>query len=178
MIHVMLDLETMGTAANSAIMFIGAVKFDADKIIQNFEVGIELSDSVSRGCTIDPGTLSWWLSAKRADAFREVMDAPKVDLGSAIAGFVDWVRLTPEDERGYLWGKGATFDNVLIRNASDRCGEDFPWDFRGDACYRTLANLVPEVEFAPPKKAHVAIQDAMAQVTHLQAICRQLGIAL
>lgn len=178
LVHIMADIETFSPKPGGLIVSIGAVKFTATKILQRFEVGIDPEDAQRFGLTIDASTVMWWLDPKRDEARRKLIELPKVDLYSALAGFADWVRQDPEDQRGSLWGKGATFDNVLLNGAYAAAGQEYPFSYRQDECYRTLANRCPDVEYKQIGTAHVGVDDAESQAVHLQQICAQYGIAL
>ena len=178
--HVMLDIETLGVKHNPVILSIGAVKFDGDKILEAFHVGIDPEDAQERfGCRIEAGAVMWWMSPEKAAAREAMLALAKVDFTSAIFGFVDWVNLTPSEELGSIWGNGATFDLVHMRHAVELVGvSGYPFTHKQEECYRTLKNRCPDVPFVKPATAHDALGDATAQAVHTQAICRQLGIAL
>lgn len=179
MIHTMLDIETLSTRHDALIMSIGAVKFNADEIIDRFHVGIDLVDAQKQyGRHIDAATVLYWLDPKRADARAELLALPRIDMYNAVDGFAMFINLTPVDQRGSLWGKGSTFDNVLLKSACDAVGVEYPATYRQDECYRTFANRCPSVEYEQIGTAHSAIADAESQAVHLQAICKHLGVEL
>jgi hypothetical protein len=177
-IHVMADIETWSTRNNALIVSIGAVKFDAENIIDRFHVGIDPVDAQRFGLHIDAGTVLYWFGPKMAEAREQLMALPKVDLFAALDGFAIWVNQTPVDDRGSLWGKGATFDNVILASAYEAAKIDFPFSYRQNECYRTLANRCPNVEYAQVGVAHDALDDATSQAFHLQAIVKHCGLSL
>ena len=63
MLDIMLDLETMGTGTQAAIVAIGAVEFDLEKGIlgEEFYRTVDLSSSISCGGIIDADTVLWWM---------------------------------------------------------------------------------------------------------------------
>ena len=176
--HVMADIETLGLGNNCMLWTIGGVRFDADNILEKFEVAIDIVDAERYGLKIDAKTVLYWLDPKRDAARKMIMDMPTVDLFAALDGFSMWVNEVPLDERGSLWGKGATFDNVRIKSAFEAVGLEYPFTYRQDECYRTMANRFPDVEYAQIGTAHYHLDDAASQATHLQAICKKHGIAL
>lgn len=176
--HIMVDLETFSTANNALIVTLGAVLFDANTILDRFSVGIEPSDAQRYGLHVDAATVMWWMDPERDAARRILFEQAKVDLDSALMGFKQWVEQVPEDERGSVWGNGATFDNVKLKSAYDAARLDYPFTYKQDECYRTLKNRCPNIEFTRVGLLHVAVDDAESQATHLQAICRQLGVEL
>lgn len=176
--HIMSDIETLGISNNALIVVLAGVRFDGEQIYDRFEVGIDPVDAQRHGLQLDASTVMYWMDPKRDEARKIMFEMPKVDLHSALMGFAAWVEETPEAERGSLWGKGATFDNVRIKSAYDAIGEKYPFTHRQDECYRTFANRFPDVEFVSHGVVHVAVDDALSQALHLQAICAKHGIAL
>ena len=174
--HVMIDLETFGTKPDAALVAIGAVKFDPTNPTtqqDKFYALIHPSSSIAHGLTVDGDTLLWWMN-KDQDAARADLLASTggmIDLASALEGFATWFGPASRP----VWGNGATFDNVILRNAFKVVGIPCPWDFWHDRCFRTLKNLDPR----PREKlvvAHNALKDAESQVAQLLDITAYLGI--
>lgn len=177
--HVMADIETLGLADDCVILSIGGVLFDGTTIYDKFHVGIDPVDAERYGLKVDAGTAwNYWCDPKRNEAREKLFAMPKVDLYAALDGFKQWVLQTPSEERGSLWGKGATFDNVRIKNAYAAVGIESPFNYRQDECYRTLANRCPHVGYKQVGVAHDALDDAVSQAHHMQEICLYLGIEL
>lgn len=180
--HVMLDLETWGTSPYSTIISIGACEFDPyaeekDTVITDrFEVAIEPTNA---GLRVDASTLVWWLAPER-DAARAVWwGMPKVALREALDGFADWLRSLSNSEDGLrIWGNGAGFDNVLLRQAYEVSSREVPWSFRHDRCFRTLRTLLTIEEGQFLGTAHTALADAENQAIRANQIVRKLGITL
>ncbi len=177
--HVMADVETLSTADNAIILSIGGVLFDAETIVDKFHVGIDPVDAERFGLKIDAATAwNYWADPARDAARKQLFDLPKVDLYAALDGFALWVSGTPTSERGSLWGNGATFDNVLIKNAYAAAGIESPFSYRQQECYRTFKNRFPDIAYHQIGVAHDALDDAESQAVHLQAICKAAGIKL
>lgn len=65
-----------------------------------------------------------------------------------------------------IWGNGATFDNMILRNAYLATGQRQPWNFRDDVCFRTVKYLFPlKKEFQGVR--HHALDDARNQAKYL-----------
>lgn len=179
MIHTMLDIETLSTRHDALITEIGAVKFNADEILERFHVGIDIVDAQrTYGRHIDAATVLYWLDEKRAEARKAMLALPRIDMFNAFDGLALWINQTPPDQRGSIWGKGSTFDNVLVKGGFEAVGLDYPATYKQDECYRTLANRCPDVVYEQLGTAHVSVADAESQAVHLQQICKQYGIAL
>lgn len=176
---VMHDLETMGVGPGAAIVAIGAVEFDPDtgKLGREFYQEIRLEDSVAAGGVIDASTVLWWMQ-QSDDARAAVYNKGGVSLLAALIQFAQWLRACGPDVK--LWGNGAAFDNVILRNAYGLMRMAPPWDHRNDRCYRTLKNLRPGIELVRGGTHHNALDDAISQARRAVAILSDLyqgGIA-
>jgi exodeoxyribonuclease VIII len=173
-VHIMLDLETWGVQSNAAIISIGAAKFTATEILNTFHQAID--PQTIRGATFDVGTIMWWIDPERRGALDRWLSLDKIDLDSALHGFSEWVHMDGPVEA--IWGNGATFDNVILRSAYAACGIEYPVSYGQDQCYRTLKYRAPEVELVRSGTHHDALDDAVSQTRHLQAIIAKTGVTL
>ena len=125
---IMIDLESMGTGSNAAIIAIGAVRFCmVDGIVSEFYETVDLASSISFGLDMDPDTVLWWM--QQDDAARREFKRSGSPLYAALNNLVEFI---PEECN--IWGNGATFDNVILSNAYYKCGIPRPWSFRNDRC--------------------------------------------
>lgn len=175
-LHVMIDLETLSTHNFACILSIGSCKFDPDGliIIDKFHVGVDPESCQRIGLRIDAPTVMWWLDPQH-DAARVALKAlARVTIHEALDGFAQWFGQTSLP----TWGSGATFDNVIMRNAFTLAGIECPWKFWDDRCFRTLKNLAPGI--APPRQGleHSAVDDAVYQAETMQVIVKHLGLKL
>jgi hypothetical protein len=60
MIHVMVDLETLSTKSNAAILAIGAVKFTPEKGVYDNYYQVVTTPPETEGFHISTETLEWW----------------------------------------------------------------------------------------------------------------------
>ena len=178
MIEFMVDLETMGTGNDAAIVAIGAVAFDAgnDYLLPapegEFYTPVSLASSMEVGLKCDASTILWWL--EQEDAARQELIGRTVPLRQALSQFAGWVeRLGPEKRKRTVWGNGASFDNIILGSAFKACGMTPPWPFWGDRCYRTMKNMYPAISMPPfDGVKHNALVDARMQALHLLDILR------
>lgn len=168
--EVMLDLETLGQGNTAVITAIGAVRFNRQtKLVDKHNGFYSLVDAqscVDHGLKMDVSTVLWWM--KQSDAARAIYtnDKPKPALPDVLVALIDWYA-------GHdmpTWGNGATFDNVILRNAFKVCNYETPWSYWNDRCYRTMKNEYPTVKMARSGTHHNAYDDAVSQATHLIAI--------
>ena len=62
--HLMIDLETLGTLADSVVLSVGAVKFDLDSDAvdeRGFYGSVSIDSNLEAGRRIEEDTLLWWL---------------------------------------------------------------------------------------------------------------------
>lgn len=181
--HVMIDLETMGTRPDAPIIAIGAVAFLPDRqhkdgavelggISKEFYAAVDLGSSVASGAVIEASTVMWWMGQSdeaRAAITKDGEPYSLVGALQALAGWIFW-----QDVEG-VWGNGATFDNVILRQSYVRTAVPCPWPFWLDRCYRTMKSMYPQVEMARSGVHHNALDDARTQAMHLLAINRVAG---
>ena len=167
----MIDLETMGTGSNAAIIAIGAVKFDHVGIVDEFYKVVSLESSVKNGMTIEPDTVLWWM--KQSVEARKEFERKGGSLCRVLLTFYEWFG---QDKP--VWGNGASFDNVILSNAYKLTGLEQPWNFWSDRCYRTLKSLYPSIEVNRSGTHHNALDDAKSQALHLIEIFKHAGLEL
>jgi len=170
MSNIMVDLETMSTQPNAAIVAIGAVKFGAKGLSEEFYAKVDLETSVKTGGHIDPKTVMWWMT-QSAEA-RKALSGDNVSLFTALQEFSKFVGAKKEAK---IWGNGASFDNVVLGCAYDSVNLTRPWNFWNDRCYRTMKNMFSNgIEYVEPDIKHHALEDAKAQALHLCRIMQAI----
>jgi hypothetical protein len=174
---IMIDIETMGTRPDSAILALGACTFDARSLVigERFYLTISLQSCIDAGLKVDGSTVMWWMG-QSDDARRDVRTGTQEPLASALCKFSAWIEASSIERKSrQVWGNGASFDPVIVESAYRACSIEVPWEFWGVRCFRTLKNLWPNVE--PPQRKgvhHNALDDAEFQVEHFFAIRRHL----
>ena len=179
--NVMLDLETMGNKPDAAIVAIGACFFNplTGEIGNKFEQTVLLTDSAKFG-SIDGDTVLWWLK-QSDDARLRINDGLFVTLGKALESFYEFVSVNCPVHKVKMWGNGASFDNVILKNAYDAIDKDAPWEFYNDRDVRTIVDLGRTLLNFNPKKdmpfqgtEHNALDDAIHQAKYVSAIIQKL----
>jgi len=163
----MLDLETMGTGLDAAIIAVGAVRFDTDITARFYKI-VSLKSSVDAGLRMDPETVLWWM--RRSEEARAEFDEDATTLFDALMAFAEWI-----DKDAMVWGNGVDFDNVILANAYRTLKIPAPWNFRNNRCYRTVKALHPEIKLQRVGTYHRAIDDAESQARHLIRILQSPG---
>lgn len=181
--HIMLDLETLGTAPGSVILSLGSCVFDENGPLagdkHRFHMFADLKDSVADGLKMDASTVLWWMHPDR-DAARLAMLAGQRQseaLYTIMIRFRHWLTdCAPDDKTRFIWGKGPSFDCGLLAAAYREKGPDLPWRYSNERCVRTLAAAFPHIaEPAREGTHHSALDDALHQARHIGAILKALG---
>jgi exodeoxyribonuclease VIII len=185
--NVMLDLETLSTLPNAAIVSIAAVYFDplTGELGKEFERSITLKSAMEFGL-VDGKTLAWWM--KQSDAARQIFNEEQcTDLKSALYAFCNWLTMNSNSLKGgtpnvQIWGNGATFDNVILSSAYDSINFKKPWPYSGDRDVRTLVELGKTLRGIDPRNIitfagtpHNALDDAKHQVKYVSEIFKALA---
>lgn len=164
-----LDIETMSTRSDAAVIAIGMVAFDlvADKVEAEFYIAIHLATAVRDGGVMDPAAVLFWFGQPQDVQRKWIWQA--IDNADALAMANAFI----EKHAGQVWARGPQFDCVILRNAMERIGITPAWSFRDERDARTLVNAhskVPLPEFIGVK--HFAIDDARNTVREVRAIYR------
>ncbi|MGJ0639224.1 3'-5' exonuclease [Xenorhabdus bovienii] len=160
--NLMLDLETMGTATDSAIISIGAVFFDpaTGELGSSFYSPVDLTSSMQSGGAVDG-----------LPSITEVL--------FELEEFVN--KSTKYNTHGLkVWGNGASFDNVILRSAYDREKIKPLWRWNNDRDVRTIVELGRAIGFDPKYNMpfegsrHNALDDAIHQAKYVSIIWQKL----
>lgn len=193
----MLDLETLGTEADSMVLSIGAVLFNKDTgkfAKEHFHAGLLVD---FQGGSIKTSTIEWWLGMEQAarDAIRAQLKQAREPY-LVLNAFKDWIietlaaggpRIGGEKQADYLevWGNGASFDQPILRRLARDSNVELPWKFWNERCFRTLRSIaVPRtgakkgklelpadmVAALGPLTDHNAAHDALKQAAELCVI--------
>ena len=168
--NIMIDLETMGTSANSVILSIGAVAFNKHHIEDRFEVFIDVDSQRNR--IIHHDTLKWWLG-QSPEAQKALTDGmgKAVPMVQALIEFQVFVL----KHDGKIWGNGSDFDNALLQQAFCDACIPTPWKFWNNRCYRTIKSTYPQIKADPRIGVyHSAVDDAEFQAVHLMKIAKEV----
>jgi hypothetical protein len=169
--HVMIDIETMGNMSNSAIVSVGAVRFDlkTGEIGEKFYMNVDLQSCLDAGLVINADTLMWWLN--QSEAARKKIIEKGHSLNRVLVSLSAFV--TKDDE---VWGNSARFDLGILSDAFNKKGLPIPWDFRKERCVRTLVSFAPFIKDAEKNTgvAHDALADCIFQINYCSKIFNKL----
>lgn len=143
--HVMLDLETLGTGSNAVIVSISAVVFDPFKPLEiyesTFHKGLNILEQlVTQGVEIDLDTIRWW-QQQDDEAKRILIETQTYSVAYVLNEFNKFLEDLKSPDLS-LWGNGATFDCVILRNLYKRHNHKFILPYYADKDVRTITQLV------------------------------------
>lgn len=172
-VHIMVDLETTGTAAGCCILSIGLVPFATEYPYDTFYETISHRSSLENGFVDNHDTLAWWDKQKpeiQSEAFSGIRS-----IDSVLRSVSSYLTVLGDPKEIFLWGNGKDFDNIILSHAFNRMNIKQPWHYRNNRCYRDLAAMYPYYPKGDVMQAHNALQDALAQARHAEIIFK--GIA-
>lgn len=187
-VDISIDIETLSSRPNAAILQIGACVFDRtvqDHIGETFSVNVSQIDMwpFNGRFHIDADTVAWWMSQE--DAARQSVTAkPAYTIFTALSRLCSWfenVGFKPEykDISRYVWANSPSFDLVILRHALAVTNHKVPWHFRQEMCMRTITMLArnktgQKIEIKTEGTRHTALDDAIYQARVIQMAYRQL----
>lgn len=171
---IMLDLETLSSKPDAAICAIGACAFHTDGTVtldeatrRRFYLVVDARSSQDCGGRLDASTVAWWM--RQDDGARAIFaDRAARHINIALSEFSTFCQEFGREVR--VWGNGASFDNVVLRQAYERNSLRAPWEFYNERCYRTLKNLRPDIVMNRSGIHHNALDDAISQARHAEQI--------
>lgn len=168
--HVMIDLETMGTKPNSAIVSIGAVIFDPRYGKVSDKTYYSELDWESQGREICKDTAMWWES--QSSEAREALHGID-DLENSLKELAAFL---PKDAK--VWGNGSLFDIAMLEDAYRQHNIDIPWKFWNVRDCRTVLDMYESKRGGFNKKSggvlHNALDDAKYQASYITMMWSKL----
>jgi hypothetical protein len=170
----MLDLESLGTQPDCAILTLGAVKFDPytpDSFGDSLYFRIDVDEQLALGRRVQQDTLEWW--GRQADDVREeaLGEEGRISL-------TDMYRQLNRFTVGVnnIWCQGPAFDIVILENIYRQMGWPTPWQFWQIRDSRTLFGVHGDPREKNKAGLHNALEDCVSQAQGVQAIYHALRI--
>jgi hypothetical protein len=176
--HLMIDLETLSTRADAAILAIGAVEFDPwtpGLVRGQFYTVVDLGSSIANGLKVDGGTFDWWLQQSdeaRAAIYKVENKQPIHNALISLGEFILTRRPT------IVWCHGLNFDIPVLQTAYRNAGMKHPWKYNAVRDTRTLYEVTgvwPKSDSYPQLTAHNALSDAIRQAYDVQEAYRAIN---
>lgn len=171
---VMIDLETLATTPDAAILSIGAVRFDPfgqdlkEPKMESFYLRVDVDSCDALGLVTSQDTLNWWAQQSK-EAQEEAF------------GVENRVAITDAMNQLYkfcwgaqrVWSHGAGFDVIILEHVFRKIGKGFPWSFWQVRDTRTIFDIGINPD-RPDVLAHHALHDAYNQAIGVQNVYRTL----
>ncbi|WP_026601448.1 3'-5' exonuclease [Methylomonas sp. 11b] len=166
----MIDLETLSTQPNAAIVSIGACMFDlaTGEIGAEYYQAIQLKDNAKNG-HISPETVAWWMK-QPYDAKTVFWDKNAKTINEAL---MDFTVFRQKHQAKTIWGNGASFDCVILRSAHQAHGF-VTWQYWQERDTRTLVDVAERLcnenvtkTTAFDGEKHNALADAKHQARYI-----------
>lgn len=173
--RICVDIETMSSAPDAAVIAIGACSFNDSAILNTFEILIDPADATLYG-SVSPLTMEWW--GKQEPTIRQRMFSGTDTAEGACNRFSTWCKAQKAEE---AWANSPCFDISILRNLYKQLKLDFPIHFREERCIRTIYALAKEHEiyygtaYATDRSAHDALSDAVTQARAVQICLNNLA---
>jgi hypothetical protein len=171
---VMIDLETLATTSDAAVLSIGAVKFDpfGDELNNNnmdsFYLRVDLDSCDRLGLTVSDSTIEWW-SKQSPEAQEEAFNPEnRVDVVDAMNQLYKFCWGCKR-----VWSNGSGFDIVILETIFRKIEKAYPWQYWSVRDCRTIYDLGIDAK-RPPVLKHHALEDAWNQAVGVQNVCREL----
>lgn len=172
---IMLDLESLGTRPDCAILTLGAVKFSPyvlDDFGESLYLRIDVDEQLALGREVQEDTLQWWM--KQAEDVREeaLGEGDRVSLESMYKQLNRFVVGVTN-----IWCQGPAFDIVILENIYRQCGWPTPWQFWQIRDSRTLFGVHGDPREKGKVGLHNALEDCVSQAQGVQQIYHKLNIS-
>jgi len=171
---IMIDLETLATSTDAAILTIGAVKFDPlgkdveEPDMDSLYLRVDLDSCDEIGLVTNDDTIEWWSKqdpAAQAEAFSEV---DRIHIRDA---FEQLYKFCWGAKR--VWSNGSVFDIMICEHVYKKIGKAIPWQFWQIRDVRTIFDLGINPN-RPPVLKHHALEDAWNQAVGVQNVYNTL----
>lgn len=173
---IMVDLETLATSPDAAILSIGAVKFNplgngVDLEEHSFYAKVDLDSCDHINLTIHNDTIEWW-SKQSKEAQEEAFSTDGRE--SIVDVFDKFHKFCWNADR--IWSNGAGFDVVICETVFSRLHKPCPWEYWKVRDVRTVfdEHLMGFAPVKPDITAHNALIDAYNQAVGVQGVLRKL----
>ena len=172
-----IDMETLSTEHNAALLSIGAVihDFGTGQQVDTFYANITPESSIAAGLDVSESTKAWW--AKQGQAAQDVLSVDQRPLRDVLADFAQWLAGHGVQ---YAIGNGPRADNQWLESACKAVGMQSPIKYWGDLDMRTLTFIGTHIlgidhwhsTFKGVK--HNALHDAINEAEFCNAVFQKL----
>lgn len=187
--RLMIDLETLATTSDAAVVAIGAVVFDDEKVVDSSYLPLDLKKLTGR---IDGSTLAWWFK-QSPEAQQATFGGDSLSrlepfyAGNHLLEFIERHNIIGADGTAEVWANDPDFDLIVLKHWWMRHREAYidpetgmsrmqisrgwPFKYNVGRSYRTLRSTATILGWTEEMNgaargtwlAHNAVEDAAAQ---------------
>ncbi|HBJ0245460.1 TPA: 3'-5' exoribonuclease [Escherichia coli] len=146
---------------------------------EEFSVNISLESSMRYRARPDASTILWWM--EQSEEARKSLTSNTQELSTALSWLSEFIIKNANHKLVQVWGNGASFDCVILRNSYSLTGQPVPWQWWNDRDVRTIVELGKAIGFDPKRDMpfkgtrHNALDDAIHQAKYVSAIWKKLA---
>ncbi len=139
--HVMVDIETIDTRPEAAVLSVGAVVFSFDKGPQTFPYysSMEINSQLIKGRRVNHDTLKFW--AHQEDDARHAAFNGGAETAVVLGSLAGTIRSGLTGPDATIWAYPAAFDLAILTGLFADYNLVLPWHYRQQRCARTLHHL-------------------------------------
>lgn len=158
----MIDIETMGTEVDAAIVAIAAYEWDDNRAVQLCNILVDWIGAVKyHDRSISPETVRWWMQQSTEVQQQAINQDGRVPLIEALGMLADCL----PDDMTQIWSKSPSFDLLILRCSYVSLRMPTPWKYYQERDVRTLISL-NQNELS--NNNHIAISDCVNQIIQCQ----------
>jgi hypothetical protein len=171
---IMIDLETLATSTDAAILTIGAVKFDPfgseikEPAMDSFYCKVDLDSCDRIGLVTNDDTIAWWANQSKEAQEAAFDPTDRLQIEDAFAQLYKFCWGAKR-----VWSNGSCFDIMICEHVFKKVGRAVPWKFWEIRDVRTAFDLGINPQ-RPPVTAHHALEDAYNQAIGIQNVYNTL----
>lgn len=172
--HIMIDLETLSTENDAAIIAIGVVEFDLERV---WDERLWLIDPVLSTGRRDTATIKWWHEQNP-----EVRLAMFSGVQSDYEALRDlWSHLNQFWENHWIWAGPSTFDLAILKTRYQELGINYPINWRNQRDLTTLSRVAEQLGIDMSGDTfkgfveHNPVSDSIKQARRAQIILKAMA---
>lgn len=172
--YCMVDIETMSSRNDAAVIAIGAVTFD-ETGVHDSQGYLAMIDPIWAIGDRDGKTKDWWF--QQPPTVRKAMFGGTKNPIEVALGFTAWMKNAKLSE---VWANPPQFDLTILRCMYDRLKEPFPVHYKTERDFRTLCSIGKALKIDTTRDhgtegKHNALADAIAQARVAHTILTEIG---
>lgn len=181
----MIDIETLGTGSDAAMLSIAAVPFSFKGISSDFNISmiakrdafykhVNVQSCLDAGLKVTGGTIMWWLEQSHNARHSTIEGQHKsVVLEMVLKNLTNWF-IDNKLENSIVWANSPSFDMNIIATAYEKFNMQYPWKYYNEmdcrSVYRLYKDTLDNASLNFTGTAHNPVDDCINQIKKLKII--------